>query len=214
MKKWIQKIGQDKAQLFFFIGLVFLLVLSLVLASTLPNSGKDDPSPVNDPGNKEENPTNEIVEEKMCLPFNESMTYKIVRQFYDPADTLANQELSLIRYGKSYRTSTGVSYAATTGEEFVVTTSLSGTVKEVKDSPMYGSYVVIENSDSIETSYYGLKEVKVTAGQKVEQSTILGTACTTTLDQEIGNHVYFQIKKQGIYLNPTKQMGKTLSQIG
>ena len=91
--------------------------------------------------------------------------------------------------------------------------SLSGTVVEVKDNPLYGNYVVIEHDDNVKTCYYGLSEVVVAEGVKVNQGDKIGVSGTTEIDKEAGNHVYFQVFKNNKNLNPEKTIGKKITDL-
>ena len=127
--------------------------------------------------------------------------------------SIEDQTKSLIKYQNSYRTSLGTSYALESGEYFDVIAAVSGTVTEVSSNPLFGNYVVISSDDDIKTYYYGLSEVAVEKGTKVLQGVKLGVSGSTTVDQETGIHVYFQISKAGKFLNPEKVIGTKTTEI-
>lgn len=211
MKKLIKKINQNKFQFFFFVGLVALLVVALVLsATTSGNPGK--PVDTDDP-----NPEDPIVDvqpkETIKLPFASDMDYVVVRKFYEKDGTKEDQQLSLIKYQNSYRTSVGTSYATKSGDTFDVLSVLSGKVIEIKESPLYGNYVVLEHEDGFKTYYYGLSEVTVTLGNTVNQCDKLGVSGKTEIDAETGNHVYIKMVKSGKHYNPEKLIGKKVLEI-
>ena len=217
MKNWIKKIGQNKFQFFFFVGIVALLAVALIVSATL--NGTDDPiddidtptDVVPTPGDDEEAAT--TPEEVVILPFTSDTSYVVVRKFYEKSASKEDQAKALIKYGNTYRTSSGTGYAKTDNSTFDVISVLSGTVTEIKDSPLYGNYVVIEHSDTLKTRYYGLSEVTVTVGTKVKQGEKIGTSGNTDIDKEAGNHVYFQVLKENKYVNPESLIGKKLSEI-
>ena len=218
MKNWIKKIGQNKFQFFFFVGMFALLLGSLVLASTLGTG--DTPIEQPSPDNTDKLPSTDNTdnvgtkpEEVFKLPFSDSMNYQVVRKFYEKNGSIEEQTLSLIKYNNTYRTSNGTSYAKNDGTSFDVLCSLSGEVTEIKDSPLYGKYVVVKNSDTITTSYYGLSEVIVTVGASVSQGDKLGVSGNTEIDSEVGNHVFIRVAKSNVYVNPEKLIGKKLSEI-
>lgn len=212
MKKIIKKIAQNKFQFFFFVGLVGLLITALVIsASTSTNSDtpNDDPT-IKDPTDPI---TDVIPEESIILPFSDDMEYVVVRKFYEKDATKEDQQLSLIKYQNTYRTSVGTSYAKKDGTIFDVVAVLSGKVVEIKDSPLYSNYVAIEHKDGFKTYYYGLSEVTVSLGSEVSQKDKIGVCGKTEIDAETGNHVYVKMMKNGKHYNPEKLIGKKLSEI-
>lgn len=217
MKEWIKKINENKTQFFLFVGILVVLFASLIIVGVVKDKPVEEPIVDNTPvvpdnPNKEEQVTTVTVE-VVKLPFDEAMSYSVVRKFYERSGTKEDQEKSLIRYGSSYRTSVGTSYATKDNQPFEVTAAISGTVTEVKENPLYGNYVVLEHKDGIKTCYYGLSEVTVSVGATVNQGDKLGTSGTTEIDQDAGNHIYFQILKNNKHLNPEKQIGKKITDL-
>lgn len=212
MKEWVKKINENKFQFFFFVGVLAFLFVSLIIVGITGGNEEENPddgnTPIvpNEPDRQE--PTTSDTVEKVALPFAGNMEYSVVRKFYDRNGTKEEQEQSLIRYGSSYRTSVGTSYASKDNSVFDVLASLSGTVVEVKENPLYGNYVVLEHSDNLKTCYYGLSEVTVVVGTKVNQGDKIGVSGTTEIDVEAGNHVYFQVLKNNKHINPEKQINK------
>ena len=217
MKEWIKRINENKFQFFFFVGVLVFLFVSLVIVGVVSDNQTDDPiddTPVvPDTPKDEDKPTTTVTVETVLLPFDQKMDFTVVRKFYERSGTKEEQEKSLIKYGSSYRTSVGTSYSKTDNQPFEVLAALSGTVTEVKENPLYGNYVVIEHKDNVKTCYYGLSEVVVSVGSKVNQGDKLGVSGTTEIDSEAGNHVYFQILKNNKNLNPEKQIGKKITDL-
>lgn len=214
MKNLIKKIGQNKFQFFFFVGILAVLVVALIVSASL--GGRTNPPVEEQPpvvGPSVDEPVDTKPEEVLKLPFDESLDYQIVRKFYDKNASKEDQAKALIKYGNTYRTSSGTSYAKKDDASFAVLATLSGKVVEIKESPLYGNYVVIEHNENLKTCYYGLSEVSVVEGAMVNQGDKLGTSGNTDIDKEAGNHVYFQIVKDGKYVNPENLIGKKLSEI-
>lgn len=216
MKNWIKKIGQNKFQFFFFVGILAVLVVALIISASL-SSSVDGPTvdvnpPVVTPPDDDQH-VDTKPEETLKLPFDETIEYQVVRKFYDKNASKEDQAKALIKYGNTYRTSSGTSYAKKDNTNFDVVASLSGKVVEIKESPLYGNYVVIEHNDNLKTCYYGLSEVCVTVGSTVNQGDKLGTSGNTDIDKEAGNHVYFQVIKDGKYVNPENLIGKKITEI-
>ena len=141
------------------------------------------------------------------------MEYVVVRKFYEKDGTKEEQQLSLIKYQNSYRTSVGTSYAKKDGTTFDVLSVLGGKVVEIKESPLYSNYVAIEHKDGFKTYYYGLSEVTVTLGSEINQGDKIGVSGKTEIDAETGNHVYVKMMKNGKHYNPEKLIGKKISEI-
>ena len=106
MKKILNKISENKFQFFFFVGLLALLLVALVVSSGPTNV--DDPidNPIVDVPN--DKPNEDIVTETIeviNLPLEDEIDYVITRKFYEKTESKENQELSLIKYNNTYRTS-------------------------------------------------------------------------------------------------------------
>lgn len=216
MKNWIKKIGQNKFQFFFFVGILSLLVVALIVSAALDNTETpvdDTPPTIVNPSDDNDKPADTKPEEVLVVPFASDMDYQVVRKFYDKNASREEQEQSLIKYGNTYRTSAGTGYAKKDNTSFDVLVALSGKVVEIKESPLYGNYVIVEHSDTLKTRYYGLSEVSVAVGDEVTQGTKLGVSGNTDIDKEAGNHVYFQVMKENKYVNPESLIGKKLSEI-
>ena len=215
MKNWIKKIGQNKFQFFFFVGILAVLVVALVISVSLDNKVSDpvdDTPPVTVTPDDDE-PVDTIPEEVLKLPFDANLEYVVVRKFYDKNASKDDQLKALIKYGNTYRTSSGTGYAKKDNTAFDVLAGLSGEVVEIKESPLYGNYVVVKHGDNLKTCYYGLSEVTTSVGATINQGDKLGVSGNTDIDKEAGNHVYFQIQKNGKYVNPENLIGKKKSEI-
>ena len=220
MKKIMKRIGQNKFQFFFFVGVLSFVLIALVIAVTTTPIGTETPSddPIIEDNNQSDNSTNTTptitdVEEVFTIPLVNELEYKVTRKFYEKDASQSDQELALIKYGTTFRTSDGTSYALTNNQDFDVLACFSGKVVEVKEHPLYSHYVVIEHDNDLKTYYYGLSEVMVSVGTEVDQNTVIGVSGTTEIDAEAGNHVYLKVEKAGKKLNPEKLVGKKISEI-
>lgn len=219
MKKIMKKIGQNKFQFFFFVGVLSFVLIALVIAvTTTPTTGEtpsDDPIIDNNPSDNpvDTTPTITDIEEVFTIPLSNELEYKVTRKFYEKDASLSDQELALIKYGTTFRTSDGTSYALTNNGDFDVLASFSGKVVEIKEHPLYSHYVVIEHDNDLKTYYYGLSEVCVSVGAEVNQNSKIGVSGTTEMDSEAGNHVYLKVEKAGKKINPEKIVGKKISEI-
>ena len=129
-------------------------------------------------------------------------------------DIIMNEINEKLYEGKFlYRTSVGTSFQNKDNTSFDVLAALSGTVVEIKDSPLYGNYIVLEHNDKLKTYYYSLSEVTISVGTKVAQGDKIGVSGNSEIDKEAGNHVYFKIVRDTNHLNPERVIGKKPSEI-
>ena len=214
MKNILKKIKENKFQFFFFVGLLALLLVALVVSNGPDKIYTPDDTPIID--NPVKDPNEDIVTETVeviSLPYNDTVDFVITRKFYEKNDSKENQEMSLIKYNNTYRISDGTAYSRSDNSSFQVQSILSGTVSEVKNNPLFGSYVVITHDDDVKSYYYGLSEIKVEVGSSVAIGDVIGVSGTTEIDKAAGNHVFLKIKKNDRYYNPEKLIGKKVSEI-
>lgn len=86
-----------------------------------------------------------------------------------------------------------------------------GTVKEIKDDPLWGIFVVIEQSNGLEVHYCGLaKELNVKAGQQVKQGEIIGKTADTNQAEILQKpHLHLGVKQGGKWIDPLSVVDKT-----
>ena len=86
-----------------------------------------------------------------------------------------------------------------------------GTVKEIKDDPLMGVYVIVEQSNGIEVHYCGLaKELNVKAGQQINQGEIIGKTGETNQSEILQQpHLHLGVKQGGEWVDPLSVVDKT-----
>ena len=72
----------------------------------------------------------------------------------------------------------------------------------------YGNYVVIAHGDGFLTLYGHLDKLLVTAGQVVRQGQVIGLSGST--GWSTGPHVHFEIRKDGVFVDPAPYLAKQL----
>lgn len=79
-----------------------------------------------------------------------------------------------------------------------------GVVKEIKDDPLWGVYVIVEQSNGLDVQYCGLaKELNVKAGQEVKQGEIIGkTSDTNQCEIMQQPHLHLAVKQNGEWIDP------------
>lgn len=144
-------------------------------------------------------------------PVADEKNIEVVTYFYDPQGKEEEQEAAIISDGNSFYPSTGVALKAKDGKTFDVQAAMSGTVKTVKEDALLGNTVTVEHADNIVTVYQSLEEVTVKTGDKVKQGQKLGQAGRSLLNEEAGIHTHFEIRKDGVAVNPLEYFKKSLA---
>lgn len=79
-----------------------------------------------------------------------------------------------------------------------------GVVKEIKDDPLWGIYVIVEQNNGLDVQYCGLaKDLNVKAGQSVKQGEILGKTSDTNQCEILQKpHLHLAVKQGGKWIDP------------
>lgn len=101
-----------------------------------------------------------------------------------------------------WKTHTGCDILCDLGTD--VRSMSSGVVKEIKDDPLWGVYVVVEQDNGLDVQYCGLaKELNVKAGQEVQQGEILGKTSDTNQCEILQQpHLHVGVKRNGEWIDP------------
>ena len=101
-----------------------------------------------------------------------------------------------------WKTHDGVDILCDIGTE--VRSMSDGMVKEIKDDPLWGIYVIVEQSNGLDVQYCGLaKELNVKAGQEVKQGEILGKTSDTNQCEILQQpHLHLGVKQGGNWIDP------------
>ncbi|KKI89714.1 peptidase M23 [Bacillus sp. SA1-12] len=164
---------------------------------------------VNDPEAVEVN----ALKENVAMPAVDPEGVQVVKKFYDPNASTEDQEAALVFYNNSYRMNKGIDIAREDQKEFDVVASLSGTVTKATKDPILGHVVEIEHENDVVTVYQSLADVSVQAGDKVEQNEVIGKAGKSLYNEEDGVHVHFEVRQNGVAVNPETYMDKPVTSI-
>lgn len=159
--------------------------------------------------NEEAVPT--VSEQEVLIEPVLSDQIEIKTPFYDVNASAENQEAALVFYNNKYYQNKGIDYALADGETFDVVAALSGKVVKAEKDALLGHVVEIEHNDGVTTIYQSLEDVRVEAGDTVEQKDVLGKAGRNSFNQEIGIHAHFEIRKDGEAINPLDHFGKSVT---
>jgi stage II sporulation protein Q len=164
-------------------------------------------------GKKDQTPAVEVntAFENFKMPVKNADEAVIKTKFYDFNAKAEDQEAALVFYNNTYQPSTGVDITMKDGETFDVTASLSGTVTRVEEDAVLGNVIEIEHDKGIVTQYQSVKDIQVEVGDKVKQGDVLAKAGQSLFNEKVGTHVHFEIRKDGVAVNPSSYFDKPLS---
>ncbi len=143
--------------------------------------------------------------EAMMEPAKADEEIVIVRHFFDDEEG-ANNARAMVQYGGSYTAHNGIDYALKSGEPFEVIAALSGKVTRVEQDPLVGTLVEMTHDDQLVTVYQSLSEVYVEEGETLRQGSLLGIAGRNEYEQDTGNHLHFEVRKNGETVSPLEYL--------
>ncbi|WP_071460951.1 M23 family metallopeptidase [Bacillus massilinigeriensis] len=199
---------------------IYLASAAIILSGVVwyQNSGtksdKFDYEATDVPGKKgKEAPAIEVNKalENFMMPISDPEKAVITTKFYDNDSKKEEQEAALVVYNNQYHPNNGIDIALKNGKEFVVVASVSGTVKSVKEDAFLGNVIEIEHDKGIVTQYQSVKNIKVKAGDEVDQGQALATAGRSMFNEKAGTHVHFEIRKDGVAVNPEEFFQKPMT---
>ncbi|MDO4269566.1 MAG: peptidoglycan DD-metalloendopeptidase family protein [Eubacteriales bacterium] len=106
-----------------------------------------------------------------------------------------------------WRAHAGTDFAADAGEGVLSLTD--GTVQDVFEDTLFGTCVTVSHDADLMTTYRGLTDVRVTAGQAVSAGEALG-ACAETIDAEaaLGTHIHVEAARGGAAIDVLELLGE------
>lgn len=149
--------------------------------------------------------------ENVKMPVEKPMDAEIKMEFYDFKASDKDQEAALVFFNNTYQPNTGIDIAMKDGESFDVTAALSGKVTRVEEDATLGNVIEIEHDKGIVTQYQSVKEIKVAVGDQVKQGQVLAKAGQSLFNEEAGTHVHFEIRKDGVAVNPSDYFNKSVT---
>ncbi|MEI4789995.1 M23 family metallopeptidase [Bacillus sp. FJAT-53060] len=199
---------------------IYLVSAAVVLTAVLwyqavSKDVKDQLSNGNQIGQEQRDDAVEVGKpiENVAMPVQNSDNVSVVKKFYEADADQKEKEAALVNYNNTYTLSKGIDLADKDGKVFDVTAALSGTVVQAKKDPVLGHVVEIEHEDGLSTVYQSLSKVNVKEGDEVKQNDVIGASGKNLYGTESGNHVHFQIRMEGLALNPLSFIDKPVSTI-
>ncbi len=106
-----------------------------------------------------------------------------------------------------WRVHTGTDIAAEPGQTVLALTD--GTVQDITQDDMYGTCVTISHPSDLVTTYRGLDEIRVSAGQAVSAGEAIGS-CAKTIDAEaaLGTHLHVEATRAGTFIDVLSLLGE------
>ncbi len=198
---------------------IYLVSAAVILTGALWYQYSNAPTPTKQTGTAIDTNEPDAVpvtktEEKLSYPVAKDTTVQVKSHFYDDSASKDQQQQSLILVdGSTYAINTGMDLVDKSGKEFGVTAALSGTVTKAQKDAELGYVVEVDNGNGLVSYYQSLKSISVEEGSKVTQGQALGVAGTSLIGKENGIHVHFELRKDGVAINPEKYQGQDVSAI-
>ena len=152
----------------------------------------------------------EVIKEdvKMVKPYtNEEV--QTLKYFYDYQAEAETQEKSILYHENTYIQNSGIDFGLT--DTFDVVAVLDGTVVDVREDELLGTVVEIKHDNDFISSYQSLSEVSVKKNDTIKQGQVIGKSGTNTIDQDLGNHLHFELYKSGEVVDPSKYFDQVIS---
>jgi len=134
--------------------------------------------------------------------------YKIPMGFFPEKGSQKQQAAALVLYDNGYYPHKGIDIQAPSKKVFEVVASASGVVTKVEDNQLYGETVEIKSADGNVETYESLASVTVKQGDHVDMGQTLGTSGTNRFESALGNHLYFEVDKNGTPVDPMSLLPK------
>lgn len=150
------------------------------------------------------------IPDKINNPYSDS-EMEIARYYYNPNETDEKKAQSIVYYNGTYMPNTGVDYVKK--DVFDVSSVYDGTVIEVEDVELLGKIVKIRHNAELISVYQGISDVAVAKGDIVFQGQKIGTSGTSKINESLGNHLHFEIYKNGEAIDPLLCIGKKIGDI-
>jgi len=191
------------------------IILTAVLWYQSSNNASDkyDYKSTDIAGKKGQEPAVEVSKtfEDFKMPVENADAAVVKTKFYDFNGKTEDQEAALVFYNNTYQPNTGIDVTVKDGESFDVVASLSGTVTRVEEDAVLGNVIELEHDKGIVTQYQSVKDIKIKVGDEVKQGQVIAKAGQSLFNEKAGTHVHFEIRKDGIAVNPSDYFNKSLT---
>jgi stage II sporulation protein Q len=162
-----------------------------------------------------ENPAVEVNKqmENFQMPVKDAEQVVIEKKFYDFSGKKADQEAALVVYKNTYVPNTGIDIGMKDGKSFDVVAAMSGNVTKVQEDSLLGNVIEIDHGNGVVTQYESVKDMKVKVGDQIDQGQVIAEAGQSLFNEKAGTHVHFEIRKDGVAVNPQNYFNKPLNAV-
>lgn len=136
---------------------------------------------------------------------------KIGKNFYNYKADEETQNNSIVNYENTYIQNSGVDYIK--NDVFQVISILDGTVVSVNNNELLGNTIEIQHDKNLISVYQSLSTVTVKEGDTVVQGQIIGKSGVCKLNNDLGNHLHFELFKEGQVVNPEEYYNKNIKDL-
>ncbi|WP_096185850.1 M23 family metallopeptidase [Evansella halocellulosilytica] len=186
----------------------------------LAEDQRDSEFDIDQPGDEDQALTDEedavpvtANNEVFQMPVLDENEVSVVGTFYDYESSVEDQQNALIRYNNYYYQNRGIDLSTEEGESFDVIAAMSGTVIKAEEDALFGQVVHVEHDEDIVSIYQSLEDVQVEVGQTVKQGDVVAKAGRNLYNSDAGIHVHFEIRKQGVPVNPLDYMEQPMTSL-
>lgn len=148
------------------------------------------------------------VAESYAWPVQAGVTPKVSLGFTDSKAAAQTQGSTLVFYDDAFYPHNGVDITSSDGKQFQVAASVSGTVSDVENNPIYGQTVKVTSPDGYTEVYQSLASTTVKKGDQITQAQTIGMSGTCRFEPKAGTHVYFEVDKDNVPVNPMTLLPK------
>ena len=150
--------------------------------------------------------TSDVV---IIRPYNDQAV-KIGKNFYNYKSDEESQKNAFVFYENTYIQNSGIDYVKP--EEFDVVSVLDGTVLSVNNNDLLGNTIEIKHDNKYISVYQGLSTITVKEGDTVLQGQVLGKSGASKINNDLGNHLHFELFKNGQVINPEEYYNKSIKE--
>ncbi|HEY8528144.1 MAG TPA: M23 family metallopeptidase [Paenibacillaceae bacterium] len=185
------------------------LIVTLLWLYTDQNRGTDNPAQAT-PEAESAAETRESPEAAPVIAGGETLRWPVrdvdrmvvARPYYDLSAPAEERAAAIVERDNLFTPHMAVDIASPDQQPFEVLAAMSGTVKVAQEDGDNGFVAEIEHPGGYVTVYKSLAELRVRAGDKIDQGDVIGIAGKSAETGDKGPSVHFEIRHNGKTLNP------------
>jgi stage II sporulation protein Q len=164
-----------------------------------PTVGPVDQTPSSQPGTTTVTATNT---DSFAWPVSHWTGHEVSMGFFPEKGTPAQQAAALVQFDHTFTPHQGLDIKATAGSSFSVTSALAGKVTSVTSNKLNGTIIEVQSDNGYTERYESLSMAGVKQGDSISQGETIGTTGTSAYEESQGNHLFFQVLKNGQVVDP------------